>query len=115
MPACFTSLQLTLGIVHGDLRLVCAAARPRKLIFHEFPDEQFLCDVASRGGLELVSECCSVVPVLSACVAYHFVAEPLLLQDASISQEQHLRLSRVAALAGQTFIGKVWHPMMAPH
>ena len=40
--------------------------------------------------------------VLSACVAYHLVAEPLLLLDVSTSQSQHLQLTG-AALAGQTF------------
>ena len=41
-------------------------------------------------------------PVLCACVAYHFVAEALLLLDVFTSQKQHLQLTG-AAIAGYKF------------
>jgi hypothetical protein len=79
MAVSFTLLQPMLGIAHGDFRLL-GHGNP----FHE-------ADVASRASLELSIECCNRGqmiftlggPFLSACVAYHFAAKPLLLLDLS--------------------------------
>ena len=74
---------------HGDLRLVsgCSAMETH---FMKLPTNSYCADVASRSSLELGSECCNRGqtngPVLWACVAYHFTAELLLLQDISASQ-----------------------------
>ena len=54
----FTPLQPTLGIEHGDLRLVCGCSametHSMKLLTNSSCAE-----VASRGSLELSSECCN--------------------------------------------------------
>jgi hypothetical protein len=67
--------------------------------FMMLPTNNYWAEVASRGRLELCSECCNrgqtiftryalqhsaARPVAS--VAYHFAAEPLLLLDVSTSQ-----------------------------
>lgn len=104
MVASFTPLQPTLGIVHGDLRLVCGCST-METNFMKLATNSSCADVASRGSLEL----CSVVLlhthtegrlflrasalsglILLACLTYYFVAELLLLLDVSTSQYQHL-------------------------
>jgi hypothetical protein len=49
-------LQLTLGIAHGDLRLVCGCSA-METHFMKLPTNSYCADVASRGSLELGSEC----------------------------------------------------------
>ena len=57
MKESFTPLQPTLGIAHGDLRLVCACpAMETHLI--KLTTNSFCAEVASRDSLELSSECC---------------------------------------------------------
>ena len=58
MAESFTSLQLTLGIAHGDLRLVyiCLAMETH---FMKLLSNSSCADIASRGSLELCSECCN--------------------------------------------------------
>ncbi|CDQ67465.1 unnamed protein product [Oncorhynchus mykiss] len=53
MAARFTPLQLTLGIAHGDLRLVWAM----ETHFMKLSPNSSCADVSSRGSLELGSEC----------------------------------------------------------
>jgi hypothetical protein len=110
MAASFTPLQLTLGIAHEDLRLVCGCSA-MKTHFMKLPTNSSYADIASRGSLELGSVatddrrfCASVLggPILWACVAYHFAADPSLLLDISTSQYEHLQLTG-AALVGQKF------------
>jgi hypothetical protein len=54
----FTPLQPTLGIVHGDLRLVCGCSAMETHLM-KLPMNSSCVDVASRGSLELGSECCN--------------------------------------------------------
>ena len=56
--ASFTPLQPTLGIVHGDLRLLCGCSA-MDTHFIKVPTNSYFAKVASRGSLELSSECCS--------------------------------------------------------
>jgi hypothetical protein len=58
MAASFTSLQPTLGIVHGDLRLVCGCSA-METHFIKLQTRSSCGDVASRGSLELSSGCCN--------------------------------------------------------
>jgi hypothetical protein len=58
MAASFTPLQPTLGIAHGDLRLVCGCSA-METHFILLATNSFCDDVASRGSLELCSECCN--------------------------------------------------------
>jgi hypothetical protein len=88
MAVSFKPLQPTLGVAHSDLRLVCGCSAMENH-FMKFQTNSSCADVASRGSLELSSEfqkifyallaSALVGPILLACVAYHFVAEPLLL------------------------------------
>jgi hypothetical protein len=55
-PMVFTPLQLTLGIAHGDLVCGCLAMETH---FIKLPTNSYCADVASRGSLELGSECCN--------------------------------------------------------
>ena len=66
MAVSFTPLQLTLGIAHGDLRLVysCSAMETH---FMKLPTNSFCADVASRGSLELSSECCNRGQTIFTC------------------------------------------------
>ena len=57
MAVSFTPLQLTLGIVHGDLRLVFGCW-VMETYFMKLPTNSYCADVASRGSLELGSERC---------------------------------------------------------
>ena len=92
---CFTPLQLTPGIEHGGLRLECGCSA-METHFLKRRTNSSCAEVASRGSLELWSECCnrgqkivtsfSTLPVLWTCVAYHFEAELLLLLFVSTSQ-----------------------------
>jgi hypothetical protein len=56
LTASFTPLQLTLGIVHGDLRLVCGCSAMETHLVR-LPMNKSCADVASRGSLEVGSEC----------------------------------------------------------
>ena len=56
MLARFTPLQPTLVIVHGDLRRVCSCSA-MNTHFMKLPKNSYCADVASRGRLELGSEC----------------------------------------------------------
>ena len=58
MEVNFTPLQPTLGIVHGDLRPVCGYLAMESH-FTKLPTNSYCTDVASRGSLELCSECCN--------------------------------------------------------
>ena len=58
MEVSFTPLQPTLGIVHGDLTLVCGCLA-METHFMKLPTNSYCADVASRGSLELGSECCN--------------------------------------------------------
>jgi hypothetical protein len=55
MAVNFTPLQLTLGIVHCDLRLVCSCLA-METNFMKLLTNSYCADLASRGSLEL-SEC----------------------------------------------------------
>jgi hypothetical protein len=55
----FTPLQPTRGIVHGDLRLVCGCSA-KETHFTMLPTNSYCADVASRGSLELGTECCNL-------------------------------------------------------
>jgi hypothetical protein len=58
MAASFTPLQPTLGIAHGDLRLVwsCSAMETN---FMKILTNSYCANVPSRDSLELCSECCN--------------------------------------------------------
>jgi hypothetical protein len=58
MVVSFTPLQLTLGITHGDIRLVCSCSAMETNLMM-LPTNSSCADVASRGSLELGSECCN--------------------------------------------------------
>jgi hypothetical protein len=99
MAASFTPLHHAQCKALADLRLVCGCSA-METPFMKLPTNSYYADVASRGSWELGSECCNwgqIIfyslcastlggPVLWACVAYHFTAEPLLLLDVSNSQ-----------------------------
>uniref|UniRef100_A0A8C8JDH8 FERRY endosomal RAB5 effector complex subunit 3 n=1 Tax=Oncorhynchus tshawytscha TaxID=74940 RepID=A0A8C8JDH8_ONCTS len=55
MAASFTPLQPTLGIAHGDLKLVCGYSA-MEIHFMKLPTNSSCADVASRGSLELDTE-----------------------------------------------------------
>ena len=86
---------LKLCIAHGDLWLVCSCLAMETHLM-KLPTNSSCADDASRGSLELGSECCNRgqflhatalgSPVLWACEAYHIEAEPLLLLYFSTSQ-----------------------------
>ena len=87
MAVSFTPLQLTLDIAHCNLRLVCGYS-VMETHFTKLPTASYCVDVASRGSLELGSECCNqgqTIIYFLACVAYHIAAEPLLLLGVSTS------------------------------
>jgi hypothetical protein len=84
MAVSFIPLQPTLGIVLGNS-------------FHEAPNEQLLCWLASRSSLELSRECCNQGQtvfthfsgtVLWACVAYHFTITALTIDRGSSSRAE---------------------------
>ena len=52
MAASFTPLQATLGIVHGDLRLVCGCSG-MEAYFMKLPTNSYCADVSFKGSLEL--------------------------------------------------------------
>jgi hypothetical protein len=88
MAESFTALQLMLGIVLGNLRLVCGCS-VIETHFMKLPTNSYCADVASR-VLQPRTDfflCASALsdPVLLARVAYHYAAEPLLLLDVSTS------------------------------
>jgi hypothetical protein len=56
MVASFTPLQSTLGIAHGDFRLMCGCSA-METYFMKFPTNNYCADLASRGSMELGSEC----------------------------------------------------------
>ena len=58
MAASFTPLQPTLGIAHGDLRLVCDCSA-METHFMKLLTNSYCAHVASRCSLELGSECCN--------------------------------------------------------
>ena len=81
LAASFTPLQPTLGVAHGDLRLMwgCSAMETH---FMKLQTNSYCADVASRGSLELGGECyrlflCASTlsgHVLWACAVYPFEA-----------------------------------------
>jgi hypothetical protein len=108
-------------ITHGDLRHV--AARPLKPI--SWSSRYYCADVASRGSLELGSECCNwgqtifmlyalQHSVLWACVAYHFAAEPRCF---------HFAITALTVDRGSSSRTEIWqtdllercHAMTVPH
>ena len=114
MAVSFTPLQPTLGIAHGDLRLVCGCSA-METHFMKLSTNSACVDVASRVSLELGSESCNrrqtIFPrdalQLSAVPFCEFVwpttsRQLLLLLDISTSQYHHLQLTG-EALAGQKF------------
>jgi hypothetical protein len=58
MAESFTPLQPTLGIAHGELRLVCGCSA-METHFMKLPTNSYCADVASKGSLELGNECCN--------------------------------------------------------
>jgi hypothetical protein len=58
MAVNFTPLQPTLGIAHGDLRLVCGCS-VMEIYFMKVLKKNYYADIASRGSFELSSECCN--------------------------------------------------------
>ena len=58
MAASFTPLQLMLGILQCNLRLVCGCSA-METHFMKLPMNCSCADVASRGSLELRSQCCN--------------------------------------------------------
>ena len=56
MAVSFTPLQLTLGIVHGDLRLVCVRLLVHGNPFHEAPDEQLLPEAVWNSVVSVATE-----------------------------------------------------------
>ena len=61
MATSFTPLQPTLGMViigHGELRLVCGCSA-METHFMKLLTNNYCADVASKGRLELGSECCN--------------------------------------------------------
>jgi hypothetical protein len=54
----FTPLQPTLGIAHDDIWLVCGCSA-MEAHFMKLLTNRSCADVASRGSLELCSECCN--------------------------------------------------------
>jgi hypothetical protein len=66
MVASFTSFQLTLGIAHGDLRLVCTSSA-METHFMKLLTNSYCADVASRGSLELGREQCNRGRTIFTC------------------------------------------------
>ena len=58
MVVSFTRLQPTVGIAHGDPRLVCGCSAT-EINFMKCPTNSYFADIASRGSLELGRECCN--------------------------------------------------------
>jgi hypothetical protein len=70
MAARFTPLQPMLGIAHGDLRLVCGCSA-METHFMKLPTNSCCAEVASRGSLELCSECCNWGLIFTCYVLQH--------------------------------------------
>uniref|UniRef100_A0A0E9RN46 Uncharacterized protein n=1 Tax=Anguilla anguilla TaxID=7936 RepID=A0A0E9RN46_ANGAN len=75
MAVCFTPLQLTLGIPHSDLRLVCRCSA-METHFMKHPTNSSCSDIASRGSLELGSECCNRRQMIFTCYVLQHSAVP---------------------------------------
>jgi hypothetical protein len=82
MAASITPLQPTLCIEHGDLRLVCGCSA-METIFMKLPTKIIVLTLLPEAVLRATA---LGVPIQCTCVTYHFVVEPLLLLDVSISQ-----------------------------
>ena len=67
--------ELTVGIVHGDFRLVCGCSA-METHFMKLMTNNSRADVGEESRGEAIC----------TCVAYHFAAQPLLLLDVSTSQ-----------------------------
>jgi hypothetical protein len=72
MAASFTPLRPTLGLAHGDLRLVCDCSA-METHFMNLLTNSYCADVASRGSLELGSECCSRGQMIFTHYAHPFL------------------------------------------
>ena len=68
MATSFTPLQPTLGIAHGDLRLVCGYSA-MEIHFTMLPMNSYCADISSRGSLELGSEFCNRGQMIFMCYA----------------------------------------------
>jgi hypothetical protein len=74
MAESFTQHQPMLGIAHGDLRLVCGCSA-METHFMKLVTNSSCADVASRGSLELGSECCNQGQTIFT--RYHFTITAL--------------------------------------
>jgi hypothetical protein len=93
MSASFTPLQTMLGIAFGDLRLVCGCSAIGDT-FHEAPTNSSCADVASKGSLELSSNCCNQGQTIFTCCACQHSAVPFC----ALVSPTTSRLSRCCSL-----------------
>ena len=120
MVVSFTPLHPTLGIAHGDFRLLYSCSS-METHFMKFPMNSFCAAVASRGNLELGSECCNRASTLGGhilwvSVAYHFMTEPVLLLDVSTITALTVDWGSSSwAEIWWTDLLTRWRPMMVSH
>jgi hypothetical protein len=112
MGVSFTSLQMTLRIAHGDLRLACGC------LFMETHFMKLQANSYCADGLELGSECCTWrsrsvslcgLPVRGWVIV---AARRLHFPIASLTAD---RWSSSRAYILRTDLLERWHPMMVPH
>ena len=132
MVATFTPLQSTLCIAHGELRLVCGCLA-METHFMKLPTNSSCADIASRGSLELDSECCNRGQtifmrfstrrsVLWACVCTITTLRPLC--GRAVVAYRHLRFTVTAFTVDQgsssradvlqTDLLEKWYPVTVP-
>ena len=127
MAASFTSLQLTLGILHGDLRLVCSCSA-METHFIKLLTNNYCTDVASRGSLELGSECCNrgqTIPTHYALSTWWSCSVSLCglpLRGWAVPRLFHFTVTALTVDRGSSSRAEIWwtdllerwHPMTVP-
>ena len=117
-----TPLQTKLSIAHGDLRLVCVCLA-METHFMKLPTNRSCANVASRGNLELGSECCNRRQAIFTCYMLFST-----LQSRSVSlcglplrswavvdpRNFHFTITALAVDRGSSIRANIlwrWHPM----
>ena len=123
MAASFTPLQPSLGIVHVDLGLVCSCS-DMETHFMKLLTNSSGAEVASRGSLELSSECCNWRFLCTTCFSTRqsrsvslcgllfcgwAIVDPRLI---------HITITALTVDRGSSSRTEIWmerrHPMMVP-
>ena len=118
-----------LGIAHGDLRLVCSCSA-METHFMKLPTNSSCADVASRGSLELNSECCNQGQTIVTCYTLQHLPIPFceLVWPTTSRQSRftprsfHFTITTLTVDWGsssraeilQTDLLERWHPMTVP-